>query len=99
MPLELLFKIGFDANSMLHLIHGADFTVLYIEMGVIWLSVESFIELSINDSLLHIFQNADMQCSGCGKNIECHPYFACFEAGPDLERPNVRSLVHSFHVV
>lgn len=47
-----------------------------------------------------MFQNADMQCSGCGKNNECHSYSACIEARPDLERPNVRSLVHKFsHVV
>lgn len=31
-----------------------------------------------------------MQCSGSGQNNECHPYFAGAEAGPDLERPNVR---------
>lgn len=35
---------------------------------------------------------ADMQCGCCCQNNECHPYFACSEAGPDLERPNVRSL-------
>lgn len=49
--------------------------------------------LSATDLLWPIFHNADMQCGGCGKNNECHSYFTCIETGPDLERPNVRSLV------
>ena len=42
-------------------------------------------------ALAHI-SNVDMQFSHCGENNECHSYFACVEAGPDLERSNVRYL-------
>ena len=40
--------------------------------------------------------NADMQCCSSGQNNECHPYFACSEAGPDLERPNVSQYSYAY---